>query len=275
MFYNAKQGQAVINGTTMNYLTFGKGQKPLVMIPGLGDGLQPVHGRMQAVSMALAFQQFAKEFRVYLFSRKNVLEEGYTTKDMARDQKQVLDSLGIKKFYLLGVSEGGMIAQHLAIDYPESVEKLVIGVSSSRCNELINQNVHQWMDFAKADAYKALMIDTCEKTYSPKTLKKYRLLYPLIGKIGKPEDFSRFLIQANACLTHNTYEELEKIKCPTLIIGGKIDKVLGVDASVEMAEKIKESKLKIYEELGHGAFDEGGVKFQRQIVDFLSEDLDG
>lgn len=274
MFFDAKDGRVIINGTAMNYLTFGKGQKPLIMIPGLGDGLQPVHGRLQAMMMALVYRQFAGKFRVYMFSRKNLLEEGYTTKDMARDQKQALDALGIEKFYLLGVSEGGMIAQHLTMDYPESVEKLVIGVSASRCNECISQNIHKWIGFAKRKDYKALMIDTCEKTYSPKALKWYRLLYPFMDKIGRPKDFSRFLVQADACLTHNTYEKLEKIKCPTLIIGGETDKVLGVDASVEMAEKIAGSKLKIYEKLGHGAFDEGGAAFYGQIIKFLSEKLD-
>ena len=49
---------------------------------------------------------------------------------------------------------------------------------------------------------------------------------------------------------------LSKIKCPTLIIGGHVDNVLGIEASKEIQENIKNSTLYIYESYGHGAFEE-------------------
>ena len=58
--------------------------------------------------------------------------------------------------------------------------------------------------------YKNLMIDTAEGSYSERYLKKYRLLYPLLGRMGKPKDFSRFIIQAKSCIYHNAYPELDK-----------------------------------------------------------------
>lgn len=266
MFYSAREGNVTVNGTALNYVEFGHGQKPFVILPGLSDGLKTVHG--QAITLALCYREYAQKFKVYIFSRKNVIDKGYTTKDMAKDQKLALEQLGIESAYMMGVSQGGMIAQHLAIDYPNVVEKLVIGVSASRQNEVIHNIVRKWISLAESNDYKALMIDTCENIYSPKALKKYRLTYPLISRIGKPKDFSRFLIQANACLTHNTYSELEKIKCPTLIIGGDSDKVVGKDASEEMAEKVSGSRLIIYKGLGHGAYEEG-KDFNRQVIDFL------
>ncbi len=266
MFYNARENNVIINGIKMNYVEFGHGQKPLIVLPGLSDGLKTVHG--QAVTLALYYRQFAKKFKVFIFSRKNVLEKGYTTKDMAKDQKIALEQLGIERSYVLGVSQGGMIAQYLAIDHPKVVEKLIIGVSASKQYEEIHNTVCKWMSLAESNDYKALMIDTCENVYTLKTLKKYRLFYPLISRIGKPKDFCRFLIQANACLTHNAYNELEKIVCPTLIIGGDNDKVVGKDASKEMAGKISESRLIIYKGLGHGAYEES-KDFNRQIIDFL------
>ena len=48
--YSAKNATLSINGKTMDYVTFGKGNQPLVIIPGLGDGLQTVKG------MAMPFQ---------------------------------------------------------------------------------------------------------------------------------------------------------------------------------------------------------------------------
>lgn len=57
----------------------------------------------------------------------------------------------------------------------------------------------------------------------------------LITKIGRPESLDRFIIQAHACLNHNAYKELNRISCPTLVIGGDSDKVVGENTSEEMA----------------------------------------
>ena len=45
MFTSARSAQVAVNGDKINYLVFGKGPKTLVILPGLGDGLTPVHGQ--------------------------------------------------------------------------------------------------------------------------------------------------------------------------------------------------------------------------------------
>ena len=74
-----------------------------------------------------------------------------------------------------------------------------------------------------------------------------------MGRVGKPKSFERFIILANACLKHNAYDDLGKIKAPTLVIGGADDKIVTGEASKEIAEKIPDSQLYMYEGLGHGA----------------------
>ena len=110
MLYNAKNGTLYMDGTTMDFIRFGSGDKILVMLPGLGDGLRSMKGT--ALPMALMYREFTKDFTVYAFSRKNSLPEGYTTRDMARDQAQAMEQLGIAQADIFGVSMGGMIAQH-------------------------------------------------------------------------------------------------------------------------------------------------------------------
>lgn len=266
MFFNIQEKNITVNGIRMNYVAFGNGKIPLIILPGLGDGLKSVRG--QSAPLAIFYREFAQKFRVYIFSRKNVLDEGYTTKDMAKDQKGALEKLGIDRFYLMGVSQGGMIAQHLAIDYPDMVEKLVLAVSISKPNDVFYNTISRWVELAKTTDYKNLIIDTCESTYTTKRLKLYRLIYPILSKVGKPKDFDRFLIQAKSCVTHNTYNELQEIKCPTLIAGGENDKIVGKEASEEMAKKISGSKLIIYKEFGHGAYEES-KNFNQQVIGFL------
>lgn len=254
MFYNAKNGTIKVDNTEMDYIVFGKGSKNLLMIPGLGDGLKTAKG--MAIPFAVMYRKLAKDYRVYVMSRRNDLPEGFTTKDMARDVNSALKQLGIDKTYLIGVSQGGMISQYLAIDYPEKVEKLILTVTLSKQNDTVQKVISDWMNMAKQDDYKSLMIDTAEKSYSESYLKKMRWMYAFMGNVGKPKSFARFLIMAKACLTHNAYDELGKITCPTLVIGGVEDQIVTGKASEEIAEELVNSELYMYEKLGHGAYEE-------------------
>lgn len=268
MFFNAKSRQVVIDGDTINYIEFGTGKKALVILPGLGDGLSPVHGKMQAIILALAYKQFACDFKVYIFSRRNHLENGCSTKSMAKEQAEAMKTMGISKAAVIGVSQGGMIAQYLAIDYPDLVERLVLAVTLSKQNETVQKVVCNWIELARQRNYKGLMIDTAEHSYSEPYLRNYRFFYPLLGIMKKPQNFDRFLIQAASCIQHNSYRELNKIVCPTLVIGGGCDKIVGTDSSHEIAEQIKNSELFVYEDYGHAAYEEA-KDFNDRILHFF------
>ena len=267
MFWNAKNGRIRMGDTEMDYISFGRGNRNLIMIPGVGDGLTTVKGL--AVPMAFLYRKLSEDYRVYVFSRKNRLEEGYSTRDMAHDQAEAMRTLGIAKAMVIGVSQGGMIAQHLAIEYPDLVEKLVLVVTLARQNPTVQQTLGTWAVLAEQGTHKALMIDTAEKSYSEKHLKTYRLMYPLLGVIGKPKSYERFLIQLHSCLEHDAYDDLEKIHCPTLVIGGACDQVVGTEASAELADRIPNSELFLYEGLGHGLYEEA-KDFISRIQSFLS-----
>lgn len=268
MLFHAKNGNVQVDGTDMNYVSFGKGDNVLIMLPGLGDGLKTVKG--MAYPLAMTYKSYARDYTVYVFSRKNNIPESYSTRDMAADQAKAMKHLGIANANVLGVSQGGMIAQYLAIDHPELVKKLVLAVTLAKQNEVIQECVSNWISMAEHGDYKSLMVDTAEKSYSEKYLKRYRYLIPLLGHIGKPKDFKRFLIQADSCLHHNAYAELDKILCPTLIIGGACDKIVGNTASLELADGIKNSKCFIYNGLGHAAYEEA-ADFDQRILRFLMQ----
>lgn len=272
MLWNAKGGSAAIDNTDMDYVTFGNGNNILIMIPGLGDGLTTVKGLSAA--MAYTYRTYAKEYKVYMFSRKNHLEQymqtGYSTRDMAQDLATVMKKFGITKAEVLGVSQGGMIAQYLAIDYPELVDKLVLTVTLSRPNDTVQKVIADWIQYARQGDYRSLMIDTAEKSYSEKYLKKYRRFYPLLGRTGKPKDFIRFIVQASSCVMHNAYTQLKGIACPTLIIGGEDDKIVTGAASIEIADNIENCELFLYKDLGHAAYEEAR-DFNRRVMDFLSK----
>nr|MBO1339307.1 alpha/beta hydrolase [Enterococcus sp. 665A] len=252
----------------MTYVAFGKGEQPLIILPGLSDGLKTVHG--QSFNLAFYFRKLTPHFRVYVFSRINNLKASYSMKEMARDQALALQCLGLNNVYLMGVSQGGMIAQQLAIDYPEVIAKLILVVSASKTTPTMEKTICYWIKLAEEKKYSVLMKDTMEKTYSLKTLRRYRPFFPIITRVGKTENFDRFLIQAQACLSHDVSAQLNKIVCPTLVIGGDSDKVIGEAASEDIAENIPSSKLIIYPGLGHGAYEEE-KSFFPDVIEFMKK----
>lgn len=266
--FKARNGCVKLPDMEMDFISFGSGNKNLIMIPGLGDGLKTVKGL--ALPFAFMYRCYASKYKVYVFSRKNNMSADESTRRMAADLKAAMDYLNIDKADVVGISQGGMIAQYLAIDAAEKVNRLVLAVTAAKPNETMQPVIREWIRLAENDDYRTIFIDTAEKSYTEKYLKAYRFAYPILSRIGKPKDFNRYIIQARACLTHNCEAELNQIHCPVFIIGGDQDKIVGSKASSELADKISGSKLLLYKGLGHGLYDEA-ADFNEQILAFLNQ----
>ena len=254
------------NEKSMDYVTFGKGKDPLVIIPGLGDGLQTVRGMAQMI--ALTYREFAKVYKVYVFSRINELRQGYTTRDMAADVAEAMEVLNITSAYVMGISQGGMIAQWLAVNFPEKVEKLVLAVTTAKLSNLGRERISRWLNLSQSGTYKDLMIDIARHSYTTKSFGKFKYLYRIMGIFGRIKDKKRIDIQAVSCLKHDSLTCLEKINCPTLIVGAEKDDVLGVEASVELHQHIKGSQLIILPGCGHALYEQN-KDFQKRVLVFL------
>ena len=265
MLFGAKELKLTASGMQFDYIRFGSGKKPLIMIQGLNT--RGIKGA--ALSLAYMYRIFAKEYTVYLFDRRPVVYDGITVRDMASDIASAMDALGLKNADVFGTSQGGMIAQYLAIDRPDLVRRLVLAVTLSRNNDTVKQVVGDWIEMAERGDMKRFVLDMAEKMYSETYVRKYRPLMPLLTILQKPKDVKRFVILAKSCLSCDTYDILDKIKCPTLVIGGKQDKVVSGVASEEIAEKLG-CRLHMYENLGHAAYEEA-QDFNQMVYDFLSE----
>ena len=260
-----KNGSVKIGDTLMYYAAFGKGPKALDVLPGLSDGLTTVKGK--ALFLSAPYKKFLKDYTVYMFSRKNRMPEGYSIREMAADQVQALQTLGIQKASIMGVSQGGMIAQYIAIDHPEAVDKLILAVTAPYANAIATNCVTSWIDMAKKGDHVSLMVDTAEKMYSKAYLDKNRKMFPMVARLTKPSDYERFFRNAYAILDFDARDELQKINAPTLIIAGDDDNTVGHDAHNELHEGIKGSRLYVYPGLGHGAFEEA-KDFYDRVLDF-------
>ena len=127
------------NDKSMDYVTFGKGKKPLVIIPGWGDGLYTVKG--MAMPFSITYRKLSERYKIYVFSRINELRQGYTTQDMAADVAEAMETLNLDAAYVMGISQGGMIAQWLAVDFPERVKRLILTVTTANLVNLLENEL--------------------------------------------------------------------------------------------------------------------------------------
>ena len=265
MIFNARELKVCIQNTEFDYITFGSGSRNLIMIQGLNT--RGIKGA--AFSLAFMYRMFTKDYTVYLFDRRPDIQEGITVREMAADIAMAMDALGIKRADVFGVSQGGMIAQYLALDRPDLVNKLVLAVTLARNNDTVKTVIHNWIELTERGAMKEFIVDMAEKMYSDAYMKRYRPFLPLLTIIQKPKDVKRFAILAKSCLTCNTFEILELIKCPVFVIGGRKDKIVTGDASEEIVEKLG-CEIYIYEELGHAAYEEA-KDFNHRVLEFLKK----
>ena len=182
MPYGAKNG--TVNGT--DFVSFGRGEDALLLIPGLGDGLRTVKG--MALSLSWLYREYAKAYRVYVFSRRNALPEGFTIRDMADDLKGAMDALGLRRADVLGVSQGGMIAQYLAAAYPEAVGRLALAVTAAWANPTVQAAAGRWAAWAESGDYGRIVTDTAERMYSEKTPAEVPAPLPHPGPDGEAQE---------------------------------------------------------------------------------------
>ena len=235
------------------------------MIQGLNT-----HGIKNAsLSLAYMYRMFVRDYKVYLFDRRPIVDSTITIKDMANDLAEIMYALNIKDAYILGVSQGGMIAQQLAIDHPALVNKLVLAVTLSRNNDVVENVINHWINLTKQGKMKELIEDMAIKMYSKQYIKRYKPFLPLLTYIQKPKDVERFINLSRSCLTCQTYQDLNKIKCPVFVIGGKLDQVVGESSSIELAQQLN-CDLYMYEHLGHACYGEA-KDFNQKVKDFFDQ----
>ena len=263
--FRAKEDVLTLNSGNITYISFGKGLQPLVMIPGLR--LSGISGGAKAI--AWFYRIFAEDYRVYMFDRKDPLTDPCTIHELAEDTADAMQALGLQNAYVFGASQGGMIAQDLAIRHPELVRKLVLGVTLSRNNETAARVIRHWIELAETEGLSGVAADYIQKGYSETYLKKYKAFLPLLLKTQKFMPKERFIVLAKACLTCDTYDHLDAILCPVLVLGGGKDKIVTGEASLEIAEKLH-CAYHIYEDLSHEAYNEA-KDFNQRIYEFLKQ----
>lgn len=265
MYYKPEIKNISINGMSMDYFSFGEGDKPFVMLPGLSLGKITD----SAQSVASAYRNFGKDFTVYVFERKNDIKAGYSIENMADDTAVVMKHIGISDAYVFGVSQGGMIAQCLAADYPELVKKVLLASTSAKETTLSREVFLQWICHALSGKVRELTGSFIDKLYSDEFLSKYRDFLVNMYSDTDSDELVRFCLLAAACCELDLTEKLEKIRCPVFITGSEKDKVFSVADFTLLKEKTG-GEMYLYSGYGHAVYDEA-PDYKDRIAEFFKD----
>ncbi len=235
----------------MDYFRFGKeGARPVVILPGLSiKSVMP-----QADAVAAQYSLLAEHYDIYLIDRRKVVPDKYTVEEMAEDTVQAIKMIGLESIDIVGISQGGMIAQTIAIRYPDLIHAMILGSSASRLPEK-KDSLGKWKDFAKEGKATELVRAFAEDIYSPRFYEKYKDRIAATYKDISEDELRKFMILSEGTNGFDVYEDIAKIKCPTLVIGAAEDRVTGIQAAIDTAERIG-CELYIYEGYGHAVYDE-------------------
>jgi len=266
------------NGLDLCYETFGRpGAEPMILIMGLG-------AQMIQWDDDFCRQLAGRGFRVIRFDNRDIgkstkLSGGkrltafellrqrflhipvaapYKLSDMAKDTIGLMDALGIASAHVVGASMGGMIAQEIAIAYPERVRSLT-SIMSTTGNPRVPP---------PSRAATAILMAP-----PPRTKEEFVTRFERTWKILRvghfPEDealdreraertYERGLNPAGAArqlrailASGSRKARLATVKTPTLIIHGTVDPLVHPHGGKDTAASIPGAKLLMVEGMGH------------------------
>ena len=259
--------KVVFQGAEIEYFKYGEGDRTLVVLPGLAVKSVLLYKDMVADALSL----FGEGFEVYVFDRRLNLPDSYSVDDMADDYAAAFDALGIKEAAVYGISQGGMIALTLAMERPDLVGALVLGSTSARISGESKTVVKSWNTLSRAKDEQGLIDSFIKYVYSPAFVEQFGSLIADSLKGITDEEFSRLVKLTDKMDQYDVYARLGEVKCPTLVLAGDADAVLGSSAATELSE-IAGSELYVFKGYGHAVYDEN-PEFKERAKAFFTKTL--
>ncbi|NLM59254.1 MAG: alpha/beta hydrolase [Clostridium sp.] len=182
----------------------------------------------------------------------------YSLSDMAADTVGLMDALGYDSVHLIGASMGGMIAQTIAIEYPNRVRSLT-SMMSTTGNSLVGQPDYSVLaslgspNYDDRQAYIDWQIKSRKALGSPKYPLDEKATAQIAGLAwDRDHDPLGMMRQAVAVIkSGDRTERLRSIKIPTLVIHGENDKMIDISGGRAVAAAIPGAELLTFEGMGH------------------------
>jgi pimeloyl-ACP methyl ester carboxylesterase len=286
------------NGIDICYEIFGDaGAEPLLLIMGLG-------AQMVIWDDEFCERLAARGFRVIRFDNRDIGQSSklhggrrltpfellklrffhipvsapYKLLDMAKDTVGLMDALDIKSAHLVGASMGGMIAQEIALSFPQHVRSLT-SIMSTTGNPRIPPPTREV----------AMLLMAPPPKTKDEYVKRFQRTWKLLRAGSFPEDEAREVALAERCFARglnpagvgrqlrailasgSRKPRLHAVKAPTLVIHGTVDPLVHPAGGRDTAESIPNAKLLMIERMGHAI----PIPMWPEIIDAIADHAHG
>nr|QQL01623.1 esterase 1 [uncultured proteobacterium] len=261
---------AQVNGINLHYEIEGQGQ-PLLLIMGLGAPA--------AAWDPIFVQTLTKTHQVIIYDNRGTglsdkPDMPYSIAMFASDAVGLLDALNIPRAHVFGVSMGGMIAQELAIHYPQRVASLILGCTTPggkhavpappESLKALEGRAGLTPEEAIREGWKLSFSEEFIHTHKAELEAHIpRLLAQLTPRFAYERHFQ-------ATMTLRVFKQLKEIQAPTLVATGRDDMLIPAVNSEILAREIPGAELAIFESAGHGFVTSAREPFLKVLKEFLA-----
>ncbi|MFD2923152.1 alpha/beta fold hydrolase [Halobacillus naozhouensis] len=250
-----------------------KGEGPvLVMIMGLGANLDWWGDDFR--------NDLSREFRTIAFDnrgsgRTDRPTTGYTIANFARDTIELMNKLDIKKAHIMGFSMGGMVAQEIALHYPERVDKLVLGCTNCGGDQQVpaDEDVRAWLQKENSGTQGKVKDHLVHILFPHKFASTHKeFIKEVLKWAGKaPIDAMSFQRQLRMIFQWDgNYDRLTGLTVPVLVMHGQEDAIIPAENANILNKMIPESELRLFEGGGHGFNTQFPHKVSTEVLSFLN-----
>lgn len=240
----------------LRYWTAGRGRAPVLLIMGFG---------MQGRVWRPQIQDLGRDHRLAFYDHRGVGEsergaaKRWRMEDMAGDALRVMDAAGWESAHVVGVSMGGMIAQHLALRAEARVRSMtLIATHEGGFVEAMPtpRGMRLFLDSFVARGPGEKVAALRELLYPPaflETVDEAALAQRMRDQVGQPAPRPVLLAQLEAVWRHRAGPRLVGLEVPTLIVKPALDLLVRPSCSDQLQARMPHARLLELPDAGHGA----------------------
>jgi 3-oxoadipate enol-lactonase len=208
-------------------------------------------------------EQLQGDFETIVYDHRDVGDstktgQPFTIADLAADAAGLLEALELDSAHVMGISMGGMIAQELALAYPERISSLTLGCTycGGEGSTLTSEAVMRRLAEAMSSGDRERAIRTAWEVNVSASFAANEDAYARFLKTGLSHGLpvQAIMEQMRAIAGHDTSARLPGLKPPTLVVHGTLDELLPVQNGRMITGLMPESHLEILEGIGHMFF---------------------
>jgi pimeloyl-ACP methyl ester carboxylesterase len=192
-------------------------------------------------------------------------QHSYTLTDVAEEAVNLIRALGFERVHVLGTSAGGLVAQLIALHWPERVDRLILNVTmpvNERHSDVNPGLFERRAKLLKVADYRGF----AELFSSPAYVAKHPEMVERMKSLVTTSTQQR---RVAALFGTPANVDLRKIRHKTMVVAGEEDQVVPLSAARKLVSAIPNAELRIIPAAGHTALLENAGMYSSLVRGFL------